>query len=887
MNSRSDTSPNDLWVDVDGDSAVDHYRQLVDLVDARLFQLDQSGRFVAVNDAMLRVTGYSRGDLFGRRFSTILADGESGHGERRIEESLELTGVTTFECVVKTGDSGVYPCEVRVSRGDEVVLGVLRERPSGPFAALVGDADDPAEPVSTILDKVDGGIFLLDDEFDIVWADETIGQYFGVDPSSLYGQDKRHVVEEVMRERVADPEKFAERLRSAYDENTSVEQFTCEVTAGEDREHRWLDHWSQPIESGQFAGGRLEIYTEVTDRREASEALQETEEQFSSLVDAVEEYAIFRLDREGRVESWNAGARKIKGYEAEEILGEHISTFYTESERAVDVPEWNLAAALEAGSVEDEGWRVRKDGSRFWANVTITAIHDDAGHHRGYLKVTRDTTDRHDREQKLESELHRILDRISDGFYAVDEQWRFTHVNERAEELLQHDRAELLGEVVWNVFPEARETIIWDRFHEAMDEQESVSFHLEFETLDIWVEATAYPSASGLSVYFRDITDRLAKQRQIQHREQQLSEYKEYTDEILDSLDDIFYVVDETGTFQRWNESFSDVTGYSDEEIASMGPPDFVAPEDHEIVATGIQTIFDSGSTRIEARILTEDGREIPMEFAASAVETPDGETVLAGIGRDITDRLEREQALEESNERLEQFAHAASHDLQEPLRMVSSYLRLIERRYEDALDEDGREFLRFAVDGADRMREMIDGLLEYSRIESRGSPFEPVELDQVLDDAREDLRVAIEESNAEVTSDPLPRVDGDRSQLRQLFQNLLDNAIEYNGDEPPKIHLTANYCPAGSGVEHTAENDDEWVVSVRDEGVGIALADQDRVFRVFQSLDGPDEHGSGIGLALCKRIVERHGGDIWVDSAPGEGTTVSFTIPNAEDDDD
>jgi len=200
---------------------------------------------------------------------------------------------------------------------------------------------------------------------------------------------------------------------------------------------------------------------------------------------------------------------------------------------------------------------------------------------------------------------------------------------------------------------------------------------------------------------------------------------------------------------------------------------------------------------------------------------------------------------------------------------MVSSYLQLVEDRYGEDLDEDGREFIEFAVDGAERMRAMIEGLLRYSRVETQGDPFEPVDLEKVLADVLDDLAVRVEETDAAITHGSLPTVDGDPNQLRQLVQNLLKNAIEYSGDEPPRVDVTAER-QAG-----------EWVVSVRDEGIGIDAENADRVFEVFQRLHSQDEHaGTGIGLALCERIVERHGGDIRVDSEPGEGTTFSFTLP-------
>ncbi|MFC4439837.1 MULTISPECIES: MEDS domain-containing protein [Natrialbaceae] len=235
-------------------------------------------------------------------------------------------------------------------------------------------------------------------------------------------------------------------------------------------------------------------------------------------------------------------------------------------------------------------------------------------------------------------------------------------------------------------------------------------------------------------------------------------------------------------------------------------------------------------------------------------------------------EQKQRERALEESNERLEQFAYAASHDLQEPLRMVTSYLQLLESRYDDEFDEDGEEFLEFAVDGADRMRQMIDGLLEYSRVETSGDPFEPMDLDAVLDDVLEDLQLCIQENDAEITAEELPRTEGDASQVRQIFQNLLDNAITYSGDEPARVHVDAK------------RRSQEWVISVRDEGIGIDPDDQERVFTVFDRLHSREEYeGTGIALALCQRIIERHGGEIWVESEPGEGATFSFTLPAVE----
>ncbi|WP_226010863.1 sensor histidine kinase [Halomicrobium salinisoli] len=292
-------------------------------------------------------------------------------------------------------------------------------------------------------------------------------------------------------------------------------------------------------------------------------------------------------------------------------------------------------------------------------------------------------------------------------------------------------------------------------------------------------------------------------------------------------------------------------------------------------------------------------GVSVQFTFGTQAVFLAIGSLAGLGIGvhearaLDQARRLEEQNAelkrterkleeavteLEASNEQLEQFAYAASHDLQEPLRMVRKYLELVEGRYADDLDDDGREFLAFALDGAERMDETMTGLLEYARVDAEGDPSGRVDLDDVLDDALTDLQVRIEESDAEVTREPLPTVDGDEHQLRQVFQNLLDNAVEYSGDEPPRVHVGAERCEARNASNGSG---DRWAVSVRDEGVGIDPDDAERVFGVFERLDeAGDRSGSGIGLALCERIAERHGGEIRVDAEPGEGSTFTVVLP-------
>jgi PAS domain S-box-containing protein len=246
------------------------------------------------------------------------------------------------------------------------------------------------------------------------------------------------------------------------------------------------------------------------------------------------------------------------------------------------------------------------------------------------------------------------------------------------------------------------------------------------------------------------------------------------------------------------------------------------------------------------------------------------------GVGTNITARKQAEQALrqahdelERSNAELEQFAYVASHDLQEPLRMVSSYTQLLLRRYGERFDGDAKEFMDYIVDGAARMKQLIEDLLAYSRVGTRGREFRPVACEEALDKALINLRAAIEAGGATVTRDPLPVLKADDSQLAQLFQNLIGNALKFRGAEAPRVHVGA------------AEHETEWEFVVRDNGIGIEPEYFERIFLVFQRLHNKNEYpGTGIGLAICKKVVDRHGGRIWVESKPGEGSTMHFTLP-------
>jgi len=316
------------------------------------------------------------------------------------------------------------------------------------------------------------------------------------------------------------------------------------------------------------------------------------------------------------------------------------------------------------------------------------------------------------------------------------------------------------------------------------------------------------------------------------------------------------------------------------EREAIIGRPvwDFVAPRQREMSRENVQAKLAGAAPLpvFERQYALAGGTLLTLEIHENRMRDPNG--VVVGIRSamlDITGRKEKEEELARrtaelarSNAELEQFAYVASHDLQEPLRMVSSYTQLLARRYQGKLDRDADDFIGFAVDGAARMSRLINDLLDYSRVGSRKGEFRPTSAGAAFDTAMANVRASIEESSAVVRHSPLPAVDADPVQLTQIFQNLLGNAIKFRNGARPEIMVACEETP------------EEWRFAVRDNGIGIDPKHADRIFQVFQRLHSNRQYpGTGIGLAICKKIAERHGGRIWVVSQPGQGATFHFTI--------
>ncbi|MEB3827721.1 PAS domain S-box protein [Phormidium sp. CCY1219] len=364
-----------------------------------------------------------------------------------------------------------------------------------------------------------------------------------------------------------------------------------------------------------------------------------------------------------------------------------------------------------------------------------------------------------------------------------------------------------------------------------------------------------------------DISDRKAAEEQLLRLSQ-----------TVEAARDAIAIADPHQTPLYHNPAFVKLFGYTVADCIALGGP-CALYADPTLGTEVFEAISRGDAWTGEVQMLTREGETLDILLRAYAISNDRGECIgLVGIHTDISDRKRMEQELAHhaaelarSNRELEQFAYIASHDLQEPLRMVASYTELLSRRYRGQLDEKADKFIAYAIDGANRMQQLIDDLLQYSRVGTRGKPFVPVDMQEIFTTVTRNLQMAIEERAAVVTCADLPVVNGDNTQLLQLLQNLIGNGIKYCEARSPRVHLDVTY------------GDNEWLFSVRDNGIGLDPKFSDRIFLIFQRLHTREEYsGTGIGLAICKRIVERHGGRIWVESQPEIGSTFYFTLPDS-----
>ncbi|GAB3507194.1 hypothetical protein GCM10027341_41340 [Spirosoma knui] len=517
----------------------------------------------------------------------------------------------------------------------------------------------------------------------------------------------------------------------------------------------------------------------LEDRSQAKQQelyLLKQEERYRLMVEGVKDYAIFMLDTEGHISTWNEGAKSIKGYSSSEILGKHFSIFYTSEDLATQKPARELVIACQTGKYEEEGWRVKKNGAVFWANIVITALYNEQNQHIGFSKVTRDLTERKQAQETLlqsEEQYRSLVEQITDyGIFMLDEKGRVINWNEGARRIKGYTTEEIIGKYFSIFYPEndiidgkpARELTI----ALATGKYEEEGWRIRKDGSSFWanVVITAVYNAQGVHIGFSKVTRDLTERKQV---EEALRE-----------------------SYERY--------------------------------------------------------RQLNIVLQASNAE------------------------LAAANEELEKFTSIVSHDLQEPLRTIKSFLLLTQQELEPEARRTVDDYINKSIQASSRMKELIQYLLHYSQLSKDELRLEELNVQSLVGEVLENVKASTEVSQAQVDLHlGVDRVWGNRLQLIQLLQNLVNNALKFTAGKTPHVTISTQLV------------DDQVKFSVSDNGIGIADDDLTKVFDVFRRLHTPKDYpGVGIGLAICKKVVERHGGQIWLESELGKGTTFYFTLNQA-----
>ena len=615
------------------------------------------------------------------------------------------------------------------------------------------------------------------------------------------------------------------------------------------------------------------------------EGLRESEERFRRTFElAGSGLAHIAMDR--RFMRVNRRLCEILGYPEHELLklrGKDIS--HPDDADVINEHRPRLYAG-EIDEVRLEKRYLRKDGSTVWVNFTMVVERDTDGNPSYEIAVYDDITARKAAEQALgesEGRYRRTFELAGSGLAHVSIEGRFLRVNPRLCEMFGYTEEELRGRLVKDIsHPDDRDLADRPRAQVMAGESDSARLEKRYVHKDgslIWasIAIALERDAAGKPLYAVSVLDDVTSRK---HAEEALRQSEDLFRKTFELAASGVAHVSLDGVFLRVNRRLAEMFGYTEAELLGRSVKDISHPEDRDVTdpQRALIRAGERESLRFEKRYLAKDGRPVWVSLGVALVRnaagTPQYEIAMFD---DITERKDAEVALREaheelkrSNSELEQFAYVASHDLQEPLRMVSSYTQLLGRRYGEKFDADAKEFMAYIVDGATRMKQLIEDLLAYSRVGTKGKDFKPADLDKSVRRAIGNLKAAIEESGASVTYDPMPVVPADEAQLAQLFQNLMGNALKFRAPSvQPRIHV---------GVKDLGE---AFELTVRDNGIGIEPQYFERIFMVFQRLHNKGEYsGTGIGLAIVKKVVERHGGHIRVESKLGEGSAFIFTLP-------
>ncbi len=710
-----------------------------------------------------------------------------------------------------------------------------------------------------------------------------------------------------------------------------------------DESWRWIEGVVTNLLHEPSVGAVVVNYRDVTERRRAEEALRTSEEQFRAIFEMAAAGIVQVDPATGRFLRVNEQFCRITGYAAEELRVLTFPEITHADDRAADLDMFQRILQGDLPHYTLEKRYVRKDGQVIWVQVAAKILRDAAGGPLRTIGVIHDVTARRRVEDELrrahedlegkvrertaelsaanaalqaeiaerqrtvealrnsEALYHSLVENLPLCVYRKDAAGRLVFANGRYCETRGMPLEQVFGKTVFDLFPRASA----EKY--AADDEQVMRTGKQFrdveehqtgrgERLFVEVFKTALRDHRGQVVgtqgAFWDVTER-------KRAEEALAQERQLLRTLINYLPDYIYVKDTASRFVLNNAAHLAVLGGANQQaVLGRTDFDFFATDLAERYFTDDRQVTDEGHTLLDREEHTQDRQGETHWVLTTKVPLRDAEgrvTGLVGISRNITrlkrveeelrraheeleHRVEQRTAelarsnaeLARSNAELQQFAYVASHDLQEPLRAVAGCVTLLRERCAVQLDERAAEYMDHAVDGAKRMQALINDLLAYSRVGTSGQPFGAVDCGAILDEALANLRLAVAESAARVTWGRLPTLVADASQLVQVFQNLLSNAIKFRDVRPPAVHVAA--APANGA----------WHFTVADNGIGMEPQYFERVFRVFQRLHTRRAYpGTGIGLAICKKIIERHGGRIWVESTPGQGSTFHFTLPD------
>ena len=552
---------------------------------------------------------------------------------------------------------------------------------------------------------------------------------------------------------------------------------------------------------------------------------QNTSDLYRRLVESVSDYAIFALDPEGYVSSWNPGAQRIKGYTADEIIGRHFSSFYPPDDVAAGKPAWELEVAAREGRVEDEGWRLRKDGSRFWANVVISAVRDNQGQVTGFTKVTRDVTERRSAEEALrqsEERFRLLVQSVQDyAILMLDPEGRVSSWNKGAERIKGYAADEIIGrsfmlfyppDVAANGFPQ-RELEVAAREGSFEDE----NWRVRKDGSRFWasVVITALHSTDGRLIGFAKVTRDLTARREAEAQALRLAAEEAAHAEAARRAD----------------------------ELANLN---------EQLQEQAVELEAQTEELRVAAETLYQKNDELQAALSD------------ARVAREAAERAAT--AATEAYRELDQFAYVASHDLKAPLRGIANLAQWIQDDTGDRLAAESIEHMRLLQGRVHRMEALIDGILAYSRAGRVLKSPEAVDTGTLV---REVIELLAPPSGVTIHVPPqMPTLNAERVPLQQVFLNLIGNAVKYTRAARPDAVIRIDWRDAGDSFEF----------SVSDNGPGIEPEYHERIWGIFQTLAPRDKvEGTGIGLSVVRKIVETRGGSVSVESSPGQGAIFRF----------